>query len=541
MKLLFPGRHVLDTKKQEEYLTDIIYKPLENSDFWSDSSNVSGNSIDELLFVITSSDQDHSRYNPVGFARRFASLDRFAKSISDSMNIKYRIIGMPHYKNIDNFEEYLLKEVKNQTTLDLSPENTIILSSTPNLITQFQNSGFSILPAELISIEPEKYNSLRPLDLVNLIAEIGDQWKSNQTLINNLSEQSYEFFKDHPDIPQRITKLFNEPLLNDEGSLTNDRDYLTYGWGMSNQDVIQMKYDQVRNLILPGKIVDEGCADGMLLSYISKDFHDSDLIGVEITGEFNAQLEENKRRGHFGNTYIHFIQENILNPVFEDNSIDTVLCNSTGHELWSYVSQEKTIKDYLLNKHKQLRKGGRIVMRDVVGPENKQQEIYMHLNNSNGSDENVNKQFNDSKELQNHLDGLSTEARFIRFTKDYHPNNSSIDYKTEVIGDEKFYILKLKDAVEFMTKKDYTDNWNSELNEEFAFWDINEWKSALSESGFNVIENPNAPENGSRTIRNEYVVDNKWRNKVTLYTKQNDKLIQMEYPVTNMVLVGEKK
>ena len=63
----------------------------------------------------------------------------------------------------------------------------------------------------------------------------------------------------------------------------------------------------------------------------------------------------------------------------------------------------------------------------------------------------------------------------------------------------------------------------------------------MREAGFEIIENPNEPENGSRVYTNPWIAKNRFENKVSLHQKINDRLEPMPYPVTNMVLVGERK
>ena len=91
-------------------------------------------------------------------------------------------------------------------------------------------------------------------------------------------------------------------------------------------------------------------------------------------------------------------------------------------------------------------------------------------------------------------------------------------------------------------KKDYIDNWDSEMHEEFAFWGFSDWKAALQSAGFHIIENPNEPETGSRVYTNPWIVENRWEGKVALYEMgQNGDLEPLPYPPTNIVLVGEKR
>jgi SAM-dependent methyltransferase len=132
-------------------------------------------------------------------------------------------------------------------------------------------------------------------------------------------------------------------------------------------EIIRLKYLDIRNGIRSGRIVDEGCADGALLAEISRDFPDSDLFGIDLSAEFASRFHERQRAGEFGGAYVHFFHRNLLDRIFEPESIDTTICNSTLHELWSYAEQEKTVRAYLAEKFRQLRPGGRLIIRDVGG------------------------------------------------------------------------------------------------------------------------------------------------------------------------------
>jgi len=148
------------------------------------------------------------------------------------------------------------------------------------------------------------------------------------------------------------------------------------------------------------------------------------------------------------------------------------------------------------------------------------------------------------KKSGDYLNQLSTYARFRRFAREYLAERlgreNNIEYEEETISGRRYAVLRLKDAIEFMTKKDYTGNWYSELNEEFAFWDFGQHKQALTQAGFKIIENPNEPHLGSREYTNPWIVANRWQGKVALYTLKDSSLKPMEYPVTNVVLVAEK-
>jgi hypothetical protein len=109
-----------------------------------------------------------------------------------------------------------------------------------------------------------------------------------------------------------------------------------------------------------------------------------------------------------------------------------------------------------------------------------------------------------------------------------------------MVDGKRFIVTSLKNAAEFITKKDYFDNWKSELQEEFAFWSFSEWKKALQDAGFQVKENPNLPEQGSRAYINPWMVEHRFAGKVELYDLTSQGMRKRDYPVTNMVLVADK-
>ena len=198
----------------------------------------------------------------------------------------------------------------------------------------------------------------------------------------NLAHSHASLFEDFPEVPQRIARLYQDPLTNQEGSLTATRNYSLYARGMN--EIIRLKYLDIRHGIKPGRIVDEGCADGALLAEISRDFPDSDLFGIDLSSEFAGRFHERQRAGEFGGAYVHFFHRNLLDRLFEPDSIDTTICNSTLHELWSYAEQEQTVRNYLAEKFRQLRPSGQLIIRDVVGPEDSDREILLWCSDCDG-------------------------------------------------------------------------------------------------------------------------------------------------------------
>lgn len=531
--LLFPGRHILHPQFQEEYLLGHLRIGLERASGLWGRKRPAGD-LDRIIFAITSANQSHSRFNPVSLDVRAIGVDRFARRLKEGLGIDYRIVPIPHYQPTGHFADFIIKEIAeaSEHELRLTPADTVVMTSTPELIEQFRASSFGVLPAERSSPDGQSYIAATPLEVLGKVAEAGDKWDRLPELRQLLSPATFSLWKDFPDVPRRIARLFRDPLLTDSGSLTEMRNYSVYAQGMSAKSILDLKYHDIHESIESGRIVDEGCADGALLVPIARDFPDSDLVGIEITGEFLARCIERQRAMEFGGTYIHFHQRNIMDPIFEPDSIDTTICNSTVHELWSYGKQEKTVRAYLKEKFRQTRRGGRIIIRDVVGPEDKDRPVLLWCNDSDGHDDPAGR-----------LEGMSTAARLRRFARDFLAEmrlsgrrgaRTVFHFREEQIDHKTFFGMRLRDAVEFMLKKDYLDNWDCEMNEEFAFWDLLDWKRELQEAGFAI-----RPE--SRAYLNPWIAKNRWEGKTELFARSGQPATPLPFPPTTMVLVGEKR
>ncbi len=536
--LLFPGRHLVNTRFQADYLHAIVGRPPEQIPGLRRGPGLPATPIDRIVFAVTSSNQENSRYNPIPFFIRAIGVDRFARELQARSDFTYRIVGIPHYGHTDNFAAFTLKEIAGQSenAERLAPDNTVVLCSTPEVIELYVALGFSVATAELSATPPPA----QPIELVRALGAASGDWRELEFTQRELAPATASLFRDFPEVPQRIARIHRDPLTNQDGSLTEKRNYHTYAHGMN--EIVRLKYLDIREAIKPGRIVDEGCADGALLAEIAQDFPDSDLYGIDLSAEFAARFQERKRSGDFGNVYTCFYLRNLLDPIFEPDSVHTTLCNSTLHELWSYAEQEKTVRAYLRMKFAQLRPGGRLIVRDVVGPEHGDTPVLLRCSTDDGIDATPTEVPADRpSEFQSRL---STLSRFRLFAADFLCDLRAAHRRTPDTTVSCAYTpdgirTSLRSAAEFLSKKDYTDNWRSEMNEEFCFWSYRHWLSVLAETGFRVIETGPQPAAGSRVYTNPWIVEHRYRGHATLRA-DNGSDPELPYPPTNMVLVAEK-
>jgi len=532
--LLFPGRHLVNTVFQERYLKHVLSAPPASLPGLVSGRAALSMPPTEIIFAITSANQENSRFNPIPFHLRAVGVDRFARQLQADLKFRYRVYGIPHYGHTKNFATFTIKEIglQSEQAIQLTPENCLVLCSTPEVIRLYQELGFSIAPAEMAETDSHPPT---PIEIIRAIVSCGKLWRSSALVGANLAHSHSGLFEDFREAPQRIARLYEYPLTNQEGSLTATRNYSSYARGMN--EIIRLKYLDIRDGIKPGRIVDEGCADGALLAEISRDFPDSDLFGIDLSSEFAGRFHERQRAGEFGGAYVHFFHRNLLDRLFEPDSIDTTICNSTLHELWSYAEQEQTVRKYLAGKFRQLRPSGRLIIRDVVGPEDGDQGILLWCSDCDGANPTP-------AELDRHagrdaawLPQLSTRSRFRLFAQDFLGGRRPFPVVETRHDGRLVFRLALRQAAEFLSKKDYADNWKSEMNEEFCFWSFSRWKSVLSEVGFQVRENPNKPDVDSRVYTNPWIVEHRYAGRVEITDLDGHPL---PWPPTNMVLAAEK-
>lgn len=532
--LLFPGRHLVNTRFQQDYLKRVLSTPpAKLPGFIAGRRELSGPPT-EIIFAITSANQENSRFNPIPFHVRAMGVDRFARDLRQNTKFRFRVFGIPHYGHTRNFAVFTVKEIAYQSEqfIKLTPDNCLVLCSTPEVMKLYQELGFAIAPAEAAEPAPKP---VTPIEIIREIGSSSRDWAAGALVTGNLTASHRSLFEDLPEVPQRIARLYQDPLTNQEGSLTEARNYSTYARGMN--EIIRLKYLDIRDGIKSGRIVDEGCADGALLAEISHDFPDADLFGIDLSAEFAGRFHERQRAGEFGGAYVHFFHRNLLDRIFESESIDTTICNSTLHELWSYGEGEKSVRGYLAEKFKQLRPGGRLIIRDVVGPENGEQEVLLWCSATDGESP-------ASPELAKHpnrdadwLQKLSTQSRFRLFARDFLGGNRPFEFAEEQQEDGVAFHLTLRQAAEFLSKKDYVDNWKSEMNEEFCFWSFRNWNTMLSETGFVIRESSNNSAAGSRVYSNPWIIKNRYAGHVRLNSANGQ---SVPWPPTNMVLFAEK-
>lgn len=529
MYLLFPGRHQLLTNFQFAYLHSIASKGLK------DLPDVNGKPLDKagkieaIIFAVTSSNHSNTRRNPLAFYLRALAIQEFSRELY----IPSYIYGIDDVGDLKNFASYTIKRVKHESEglFDLKPSNTVVLCSTP-VLSMYEHEGFSILPGELENRKTWQYKSPLPWHLVERIAKQSD-WNEQDDIVREVHPASRELYEKYC-LSEKISLLFKDTMISDDGDITTTRDYNSYVRQMD--EIAELKYLETAPFVKPGRIGDIGCAVGSWMKLACKDerFRESDFYGIEVARHLFDICNQRKHNNEFANPFVFFSKRNaVTGLVFDANSMNTIHTSSLTHEIESYGSRNELLQ-FIRNRFHELAPGGIWINRDVVGPEEKEKVVFMKLDTADGRNEDYEQDFETREVLRDYLKGLSTRGRFLRFVRDFRKQEGyKVIFSDIVIANDNYVQISLRDACEFMSRKDYIDNWQSEMHETFCFWNFNEWKQNLEAAGFAVLPESNA-------YTNQWIVDNRLKGRVELFEKTDFGLRQLPFPVTNMILLAEK-
>lgn len=250
--------------------------------------------------------------------------------------------------------------------------------------------------------------------------------------------------------------------------LTSGRMFSEYGSSMDA--VLADKAKDIEPWLVPGLVVDRGCGTGALMRYLAK--KDWKVVGIELSASLSKENHG-------------VVMADILDPVFADGFASNVILSSVLHEVYSYKGYSLyPVMACLQNCARELRKGGRIIIRDIWSPKYMKDEMLELV-----MDEPT------AKKLDYFIDNAACQ-----------PARSSIDWRGPAGNGKTIVRLKTKDAVEFLSKKDYNQHWDLELKEVYTSVPMSEIRLMANALGLRVAE--------ARPIRNDWIIRNRWHDGV---------------------------
>jgi SAM-dependent methyltransferase len=417
----------------------------------------------------------------------------------------------------DRFAEVTLKNIEATLGLALEPDNTVLACSTPEVAVLYRRLGFPVAGVEADEDPPPP----RPWDVLLRLAAGDPSWRQ---LAHPATLDLYERYG----TADLVRSVVNDPVVGDEGGLTTTRDYRSYAEAF--EEAAARKWAMVREHVRPGRIVDVGCGAGAVLALADREpaLRESDLIGVEVARPLYEECVHRKAQGGFTNPNVFFYCRNVLGgAVFPPRSVDTTLTFALTHEIWSYGERLDSLRRFAQAIYDHTVPGGVWLNSDVCGPDEPDRDVHLRLSTHDGvKPPTARADLADlpRQEVARYLSGLSTRARLDQFAVDYR-----FPLPFDALDDATVRI-RLADAMDFLTRKDYVDNWMSEAHEQFCGLSFADWAKLLDEIGFEL-----AP--ASRAWRNDWIVEHRLAPVAQLSTVDGQPL---GWPVTHALLVARR-
>lgn len=300
------------------------------------------------------------------------------------------------------------------------------------------------------------------------------------------------------------------------------RDTTVYAKGMDAS--LADKWRQVRHWIAEvceGRkqvIVDEGCGTGKLLRLLAERYQNAAVYGRDASPEFvrHSLLETH------GLPNVSVVRRDIALPFLKRGTVTTKIFSSVLHEIATAQGPE-TLRSVLRRSFYELCPGGRMLIRDGIKPDPELVFLWLDPNRY---------------QRRPDLGMLSARERFFCFVRDFAAVRSVPYYRVrvrEVAGERLDWLIAIQseDAYEFLMKKDYVENWDTEIREYFGFWTLAEWQHELTQAGFSV--------QCMSAFRNSWINEHRIKPSARLF-RLNDKgvLGPMHFFATNIFAVAQR-
>jgi SAM-dependent methyltransferase len=209
-------------------------------------------------------------------------------------------------------------------------------------------------------------------------------------------------------------------------------------------------WEEMSRKVHPGRILEIGCGNGQLLSFLARKNPKSLVAGMD----FSSYLLNGEQNKAIINPNVLLIKGDAIDPPFPQKSFDTIVLNKAVHEIWAVYGRSGTIKA-LKHTYNLLKDNGILIIRENTRPN--PHPIKMKFES------------NDRKKL------------FWKFCAQFQPRN----ILWQEVNDNEVK-LDIGDALEFLTKMD-DPNWEAEMIEPHFTFIQEEWQEVLGEIGFQRV------------------------------------------------------
>ncbi len=272
------------------------------------------------------------------------------------------------------------------------------------------------------------------------------------------------------------------------------------------------------HLLCTGSVADMGMGSGAGSHALAALYPSLAVVGVDMDPNM-VRLAREK----YALPNLSFLVGDIARDIFAEASQDSILDCSVLHHVTSFGGYAHgNAADAVRAQARALKVHGTLVVRDFVAPARGDEEIFLDLPAGDGDDESDDPRTCSSAALL---------ERFAREFRSLHPRPGFALARsgTASVPGWRRYRLSHRHAVEFVLRKDYRADWESEVKEEYTYFTQLEFEELFAAAGMRVL--------ASSPLENPWIVEHRFVGKLALFDGRGTGL---PFPATNYLIVGEK-
>jgi SAM-dependent methyltransferase len=270
------------------------------------------------------------------------------------------------------------------------------------------------------------------------------------------------------------------------------------------------------HLLCTGRVADMGMGSGAGSHALAALYPSLEVIGIDVDPHMVAMA-----RGKYTLPNLSFLVGDIATELFPEGSLDGILNSSVLHHVTSFGGYAHDAAAKCVRAQaRALKAHGTLVVRDFVAPESRG-DVLLDVP-ANDGDESRDPRSCSTASL---LERFAGEFRSLHETRGFdlaHGGVASRPYW-------KRYRLAHRHAVEFILRKDYRADWESEVREEYTYFTQAEFEQLFASLGMRIL--------ASVPLHNPWIALHRFTGKLALFDADGRGL---PMPATNYLIAGEK-
>lgn len=294
-------------------------------------------------------------------------------------------------------------------------------------------------------------------------------------------------------------------------------DYDRYYAGMEKTARQKLAVTAAHFLLRPGAVIaDMGCGSGLGSFIYAQENPDAQVVGIDINPASVAHARET-----YSLPNLRFEEGDVENPDAALGPFDGILNSSVLHHVYSFNGYDAARVVNALKSHMELlREGGVMVVRDFCAlPADDFVLLDVQAEGGEGY----------TPKTMSDADLLVLFSETACALKGERDRGFFIEEQPVAPPGFRRFRLPAKWAAEFVLRKDYRDDWETELQEEYSWWTAEDYRRELAALGGRVVY--------AAPWWNPWIVENRFRGKFRMYGENG---APRNFPPTNFIAVVEK-